>query len=90
MNNSSDVQTATDKSKESRGQCVCKDCGKVYARKNWLSLHMLGHRKALMALPQKANDKALKTDGQVLGSSVIGDQVLQHMTALLFLRSSIT
>lgn len=71
MNNPSDVQTAGDKSKESRGQCVCKDCGKVYARKNWLSLHMLGHRKALMALPQKANDKALKSDGQVLGSSVI-------------------
>lgn len=75
MENSSDVQTAADKSKESdgatRGQCVCKDCGKVYARKNWLSLHMLGHRKALMALPQKANDEAQKSDGQVFGSSLI-------------------
>ncbi|XP_047656533.1 uncharacterized protein LOC113638042 isoform X2 [Tachysurus fulvidraco] len=68
MDNSSVVQTAADKSKETggetRGQCVCKDCGKVYARKNWLSLHMLGHRKALMALPQKANDKAPKSDSQ--------------------------
>ncbi|KAK3520293.1 hypothetical protein QTP70_020359 [Hemibagrus guttatus] len=68
MDNSPDVQTAAEKSKESggetRGQCVCKDCGKVYARKNWLSLHMLGHRKALMALPQKANDKAPKSDSQ--------------------------
>ncbi|XP_058267930.1 uncharacterized protein zgc:66474 isoform X3 [Hemibagrus wyckioides] len=68
MANSSDVQTAAEKSKESggetRGQCVCKDCGKVYARKNWLSLHMLGHRKSLMALPQKANDKAPKSDSQ--------------------------
>ncbi|MCI4385013.1 hypothetical protein PGIGA_G00045470 [Pangasianodon gigas] len=68
MDKPSDVQSATDKSKESggatRGRCVCKDCGKVYARKNWLSLHMLGHRKALMALPQKANDEAPKSDGQ--------------------------
>ncbi|KAF5903760.1 zinc finger protein 91-like isoform X2, partial [Clarias magur] len=68
MDNSSDVQTAAEKSKDSdgatRGRCVCKDCGKVYARKNWLSLHMLGHRKALLALPQKANDDALKSDGQ--------------------------
>ncbi|XP_017315428.1 uncharacterized protein zgc:66474 isoform X4 [Ictalurus punctatus] len=68
MDNSSDVQTAADKSKKpggaTRGQCVCKDCGKVYARKNWLSLHMLGHRKALMALPQKANDEAPNNDGQ--------------------------
>lgn len=74
MDNSSVVQTAADKSKETggetRGQCVCKDCGKVYARKNWLSLHMLGHRKALMALPQKANDKAPKSDSQVFCSSV--------------------
>lgn len=75
MDNSSDVQTAADKSKKpggaTRGQCVCKDCGKVYARKNWLSLHMLGHRKALMALPQKANDEAPNNDGQVFGSLVI-------------------
>ncbi|XP_046722108.1 uncharacterized protein zgc:66474 isoform X2 [Silurus meridionalis] len=66
MDNTSDVQTDADKSEESatRGRCVCKDCGKVYARKNWLSLHMLGHRKALMAIPQKSNDEALKSDGQ--------------------------
>ncbi|TSK77108.1 Zinc finger protein 26 [Bagarius yarrelli] len=68
MDKSSDVQTGADKSKESGAtprKCVCNDCGKVYARKNWLSLHMLGHRKALMALPQKANDGTPKSDGQM-------------------------
>ncbi|XP_062841108.1 zinc finger protein Xfin [Trichomycterus rosablanca] len=77
------VGEAEDKSKESGDktpdQWICQDCGKVYARKNWLRLHMLGHSKELLDLRQKINVEARKNDSQTLivGSSIEDSTVLK-------------
>ncbi|XP_036445519.1 zinc finger protein 420 isoform X2 [Colossoma macropomum] len=63
---SSDIQAPESKNKESAkktsARYFCKHCGKVYARRNWLNMHMLGHREAMLTLQKKVNDEAQKSD----------------------------
>ncbi|KAL7860557.1 hypothetical protein AOLI_G00169060 [Acnodon oligacanthus] len=66
MDESSDIQAPESKNKESAkktsARYFCKHCGKVYARRNWLNMHMLGHREAMLTVQKKVNDEAQKSD----------------------------
>ncbi|KAL7850430.1 hypothetical protein SRHO_G00197790 [Serrasalmus rhombeus] len=63
---SSEIQAPESKNKESAkktsARYFCKHCGKVYARRNWLNMHLLGHREAMLTLQKKVNDEAQKSD----------------------------
>ncbi|XP_026853681.2 uncharacterized protein LOC113569824 isoform X3 [Electrophorus electricus] len=78
----SDDQPAEAKSIEAAtkapGRCVCKHCGKVYARRNWLNLHILGHRKQMLALQQDSDEMQKNDDEQTSqGSSSTEDSAVQ-------------
>ncbi|XP_076853071.1 uncharacterized protein LOC143508450 isoform X2 [Brachyhypopomus gauderio] len=78
----SDIQPAEAKSKEAApktpGRCICKHCGKVYARRNWLNLHILGHRKRTLALQQDSDETCKNDDEQTSqGGSSADDSAVQ-------------
>ncbi|XP_051571288.1 uncharacterized protein LOC127450884 isoform X1 [Myxocyprinus asiaticus] len=51
--------------KNKPGCCVCKYCGKIYTRINWLKKHMLGHRKEKLVArnEQSETDKMQSNEG---------------------------
>ncbi|KAI4902266.1 hypothetical protein NFI96_020310 [Prochilodus magdalenae] len=68
---SSHKKAPENKKKEStnttKGRFVCKHCGKVYTRRNWLNMHMLGHGKAVEKTENIEEQKS--DDGQAAQDS---------------------